>query len=177
MDISGLVGAIKAIGAIVGSARKVGDVLATGPSKQDRQTLIAYTRRLDERRAFYAPYNVEVVECCLASLSTMKDATEEALAKLDHDASRAAVGAILDQSRSFLDKWHGFQTPHEFRSRHRPVDFAERHGDRRQEAEFFEDLGELRVAVRLMVEMISELEPRAQAPNLTKTGRTTDDQS
>jgi hypothetical protein len=134
------------------------------PSKEDKQRLERYVRRLDERRVFYVDYNVEVVEACIGSLSSIKDHTEEVLAEVEHPGARAAIGAILDAIRMFLDKWSNFHTPRH----HWDWDF-ERPGRRRTGgdlAHFFEDLGELRGVVRLMVVALRELHSNVDAPNL-----------
>lgn len=132
------------------------------PSKADRDRLIAYCRRIDERRVFSAPFNVEVVECCVASLSQIKEFTDATLANLAHPAAQAVVGAMLDEVRHFLDRWGGYQTPRY------PWDIAP--PSYRREGEeftaFFQDLGELRAKMRLFVGMLEELEPRAQATRL-----------
>jgi hypothetical protein len=53
------------------------------PTKEDQQRLVSYCRRIDERRVFSAPYNVEVEEVCVASLSQVKEFTDEALAGME----------------------------------------------------------------------------------------------
>lgn len=37
------------------------------PTKEDRERLVRYCRRLDERRVFSAPFNSEVEESCVGS--------------------------------------------------------------------------------------------------------------
>jgi hypothetical protein len=137
------------------------------PTKRDRDAIVKYCRRLDERRVFSHPYNSEVVELCIASLSQVKDFTDETLAEVEHPGARAALGAMIDQSRRFLDVWGRFKTARvdwDFHPRH------SMHDDRLlvagQLAAFFQDLGELRSNVRLLVSILVQLAPKAAAPNL-----------
>jgi hypothetical protein len=117
---------------------------------------------------FYAPYNSEVVECCIASLSSFKSITEEYLAKIEHAGATAALGAILTSIRRFLDKWHGFTTrdlgdpwePPPFRHRGRENSV--------READFFQDLGQLRAEVRILLEFLIEIEPKVVAPSIVE---------
>ena len=138
------------------------------PTVTEAATLATYARWLDERRVLFVPYSVEVVECCLASLSSMKDETESALASLRHASARAALGTILDALRRFVDRWHGARTmsgrrycgprfPHPA-----PLD---------DEAEFFRDLGELRMVVRLMLTLLQEFEPSVEALTIIGTSQ------
>lgn len=128
------------------------------PSKNERELLVRYTRRLDERRVFRVPLDVEVAESCVWSLSEVKKYTDEALAELEHPAARAALGAILDVLRGFLDEWHGRQRPD-------PFGWASR-GREGEVSAFYEDLGELRGKMRQLVTLIAALEPRATCPQL-----------
>jgi hypothetical protein len=129
------------------------------PSKKEREALKRYCRRLDERRVFSAPFNSEVVECCVASVSQVKEYTDETLANLDHPATRAVLGAIMDVLRGFLDEWHGRRTPPD------PFGWASR-GGRNEIGAFYEDLGELRSKMKMLIGLISELEPAATCPKL-----------
>jgi hypothetical protein len=133
------------------------------PSKEDRERLVRYCRRLDERRVFSAPFNVEVEEICISSLRQVKDYTDEALAELEHPTARAAVGAILDETRKFLDTWHDYRGPRRWVPEHR-WGAHEHEGDRQRD--FFQDLGELRGKMKVLVGMLTELAPNATAPKL-----------
>jgi len=98
------------------------------PTVAERALLAEWARRLDERRVFFADYDIEVVESCLASLEHVRTFTDETLAKVEHAGARAVLGAILDLVRQIGDKWHGFQTP---RFGDWPDRFPRRHpGDR-----------------------------------------------
>jgi hypothetical protein len=124
------------------------------PTREEAEILVAYARRLNERRVFFAPFNVEVVECCIGSLEEVRRFTDEALSKLKHPYARATVAAILEDVRHFLDRWRAFRTPRD-PWRHRM------HGDGEEAelAEFFKDLGELRIKVRMWCEMLVQIEP------------------
>ena len=128
------------------------------PSKQERERLVIYTRRLDERRVFRVPLDVEVADSCVWSLSQVKEYTDAALAELEHPAARAALGAILDVLRGFLDEWQGRRRPD-------PFGWGSRGRDGEVSA-FYEDLGELRGKMRQLVSLITALEPRATCPML-----------
>lgn len=142
---------------IVKLAREAFRSFAQRPTSAEAQVLVEYARRLDERRAFFVTYNVEVVEACIPSIDQVRAFTDEYLAKLAHPGARAALGAILDATRGFLDRW---------KSRHTPSHWEMRGGDGQELARFFEDLGELRTVVRLMLSSLRELEPKVSAPNL-----------
>ncbi len=148
---------------LIGAAPKLYAKVQTwrgSPSKEDRARLIAYCRRLDERRVFSAPFDDEVEDVCVASLNQVKEFTDEALADIEHPAARAAVGAILDEVRKFLDKWHGYRGPRSF-------GLHPRHPWRDQDVrspDFFQDLGELRGKMKLLVGMLTEMVPAAKAP-------------
>ena len=49
------------------------------PTKKDRERLRKYARRLDERRVFSARFDVEVVEACVVSVSSVAEFTDEVL--------------------------------------------------------------------------------------------------
>lgn len=136
------------------------------PTPTERSLLAAYARRLDERRVFSAPFNVEIVELCLGSLNEVRRLTDEVLAEVEHPGARAMIGAILDATRHSHDKWHWFRTPDYLeRWRHR-ADTIGRHPGEADLAGFFEDLGELRGTLRLVVGALAEIEPDVKAPNL-----------
>lgn len=135
------------------------------PSREDRERLLRYCRRLDERRVFSAPFNQEVDAACLASLEQVKSYTDEALSEVEHPAAQAAVGAILDEVRGFIDKWHGFRLHH----RHWDMPpFGPRGSDGMKD--FFQDLGELRGKMRIFVGILTALVPEARAPRLLDDG-------
>jgi hypothetical protein len=138
------------------------------PTKQDRERIVNYVRRLEERRVFSAHFNSEVVEVCIGSLSQVKDFTDETLAQVDHPGARAALGAIIDQVRLFLDAWSRFKTARIDWDDYprRPDPFVERNLRGGQLAAFFQDLGELRSKMRLLVSILIQLAPKAAAPNL-----------
>jgi hypothetical protein len=136
-------------------------------TKSDKSGLAKYVQRLNERRVFYFPYNCEVVESCLGSLRFVKDFTEETLAEIEHPPAKAALGVILDAIRKFLDKWSNFS------SRHPWDDFDRFHPHRGHDPNdaqtfphFFEDLGELRANVTLMISLLHDLDSKIEAPNL-----------
>jgi hypothetical protein len=64
--------------------------------------------------------------------------------------------------RHFLDVWGGYQTPRYPRDLF-PLSY---HRQGKEFAGFFQDLGELRARMRLLIGLLEELEPRAQAPRL-----------
>lgn len=151
---------IKAVPALRDEIRK-----AQGkPTKAESDCLIAYVRRLDERRVLYHPYNVEVVESCVGSLDEVRRFTDETLAKIESPAARAALGAILDRSRAFVDRWHGVHGPRDWWDYGSPHRGPGSRGDGM--AEFFQDLGELRGTMRDMLQLLKLLEPKIDAPNL-----------
>lgn len=117
---------------------------------------------------FYAPYNSEVVEACIGSLSSFKSITEDYLAKLEHPGAQAALGAILASTRRFLDKWHGFTT-RDLGEHWEP--FSPRHHGRDRsacEADFIQDLGQLRAGVRILVLFPVEIEPKVATPSIVE---------
>lgn len=137
------------------------------PTKADQEALVAYCRRLDERRVFSAPFNIEVEEVCVSSVNGVKDVTEDVLSKLKHPAAQAALGAILDELRRFLDRWYGYRGPERFPLHRRGDPGFHRDDDGlQQQMEFFKDLGELRGRMKVFVGMIIELAPKAVAPTL-----------
>ena len=138
-----------------------------GLSKSDKSRLAKYVQRLNERRVFYVHYDVEVVVSCLGSLRSAKDFTEETLADVEHPSAKAALGVILDAIRKFLDKWSDFSSRHPWDDfdRFHPYRGPD-HNDARSFPHFFEDLGELRANVTLMVSLLHDLDPKIEAPNL-----------
>jgi len=132
------------------------------PNAADRERLVAYGRRLDERRVFFVSYNVEVVESCVGSLDEVRRFTDEVLSETKHEGARAVLGAILDVTRQFNDRWHGTRTPHDWdHDGHRHS-----HAGNGGLANFFEDLGELRAKVRILAAALAEIEPDVSAPTL-----------
>ena len=141
------------------------------PTKAESECLIAYVRRLDERRVLYHPFNVEVVESCVGSLDEVRRFTDETLAKIESPAARAALGAILDQSRAFVDRWHGARTHLDWWNHgghHRGMISSGHREDGLDE--FFQDLGELRGTMKEMLALLKLLEPKIKAPNLLLEG-------
>ena len=138
------------------------------PVKADRERLAKYVGRLDERRVFFHPFSSEVVESCVGSLKGVKEFTDEALADVENPAAKAILGAILDATRKFLDKWSGFQTPGTRWGYDDDRPFRDPTDRQRQRtlSGFFEDLGELRGVMKLMVAGLQELDPTLKAPNL-----------
>ena len=138
-------------------------------TKADRTNLLRYVRRLDERRVFFHPYGVEVVEVCVGSLDQVKEFTDEIRAAVEHEGARAALGAILDATRTFLDTWKGFRTPRDTPWEHDVLGARSRREHTepgRKLQRFFEDLGELRGVVKLMLALLQEIDPKLVAPNL-----------
>ena len=138
-------------------------------TRSDREKLLKYVRRLDERRVFFHPYGIEVVEACVGSLDQVKEFTDEIRASIEHEGARAAIGAILDATRTFVERWKGFSTPRKPPSEHdafRPRNPRGGSDHGRTLETFFEDLGELRGVVRLMLALLQEIDPKLMAPNL-----------
>jgi hypothetical protein len=155
----------KAILKLLGFAPKVAAKLAQWNGKlgaEDRKRLVAYCRRIDERRVFSTDYGSEVVECCVSSLSQVKEFTDATLAEVEHPAAQAVLGAILDSVRAFLDRWGAYHTPRFGWDRPRPPGLR----DADEMPEFFADLGELRSKMGLYVGMLTVMEPKAKAPKL-----------
>lgn len=132
------------------------------PTAKDRDLIVEYCRRLDERRVFSEAHQSEVVEACLASLDEVRAFTDEVLARARHPVAQAAMGAVLDEVRKFLDKWIPRRSP---RLNHRLREFP----GREPSHEFFQDLGELRVKMRIYVGMLTDLVPKATAPRLARS--------
>ena len=151
-------------------ARAVPEVhakLKKQPTSDERKLLKAYCKRLDERRVFSVPFNSEVEDCCIASLSQVSLFTEELLSKLEHPEASAAVGLILTGVKDFLDKWHGFRGPDRGFPRHRFRDF-DGGIEGEQQRQFFEDLGALRVHMNGCVEILAMLDPKLAVPSLAQ---------
>lgn len=146
------------------AARDIFRLVRKKPTAIEAKLLVEFARRLDERRVFSAPYDVEVVEVCLASLSSFKAIVEDYLAKLDHPGTRAGLGAMLTSLRRFLDKWHGVTTRQFWDGSPFP---SPRHRDeKRTEMEFFKDLGDLRADIRILLQFLVEIEPKVSAPSI-----------
>lgn len=149
------------------------DTLTRAPSAADKKKIIEYVRFLDQRGVFSKPYDVEVFESCLGSLSSFKDESERVLVSIQHPIAVSAIEQIIHDVRAFLDKW-------QIAARWRAVgDFGRfpdfdggagrnRFGHASSEAQFFSDLGELRGAVRGAVQVLGMVVPKAVAPTLAK---------
>ena len=158
------------LGLVVKAAPDILDALRKKygkPTRAESARLIAYARRLDERRVFYFPYDMESDVMCVSSLDEVRRFTDEALADMGNAGGRAALGAILDHLRAFLDKWSGAHIPRDHWDRRRlfggmaPGDHPEDGIDT-----FFQDLGELRSTMKQMLELLRLIEPKIKAPNL-----------
>lgn len=136
-------------------------------TKAESERLIVYARRLDERRVFYFPYDMESEALCISSLDEVRQFTDATLADIENEAARAAMGAILDHLRAFLDQWSGARMPRARWDRPRfyrgpaPSDNREDGID-----QFFQDLGELRSTMKEMLALLRLVEPKVAAPNL-----------
>ena len=158
MDVNELMSALSILLGVMGLAPaarkklvKLAEKTSGKPNAKDRKKLIEFCELLDQRRVFYAPFNVEVVEVCLGSLRMVQDETTKRIAELEHPGARAMLEAVQDHLRVFVDRWAGFRTPHR----------GEHDHDGRL-AEFFRDLGVLRERVRLCTEGIAIIEPKAK---------------
>jgi hypothetical protein len=158
------------LGLIVKAAPGILDALRKTygkPTKAETHRLIAYARRLDERRVFYFPYDVECEVMCISSLDEVRRFTDETLAEMGNEGARAALGAILDHLRAYLDKWSAARMPRDHWDRRRffrgmaPGDHSDDGID-----SFFQDLGELRSTMKQMLELLRLIEPKIKAPNL-----------
>jgi hypothetical protein len=143
-------------------------------TRADRDRLTKYVRRINERRVFFQPYNSEVIEACVGSLDEVKRFTDETFAAIENDGAKAALGGILDATRTFLDRWRGTRTPHGRPWAMDPLDrrSAQERGDRdnKMMEDFFKDLGELRGAVKLMMALLEQIDQKLAAPNLQDNG-------
>ncbi len=92
--------AILKLAGLVPAVREQVDRARGKPSKAERERLVCYVAYLDERRVFFRQYNSEVVEACVGAIDAVKDYTNKALAELKHPQARAALGVILDATRS-----------------------------------------------------------------------------
>jgi hypothetical protein len=137
-----------------GPAGKAAATARGKPSSGERAALVEFSKFLDERRVFFADYQAEVIVACVYSLGQIKTQTEATLAKLEHPAARALIGAILDRVRLSLDRWHGFDPTGRYDTRllARPHHETEA----QQLATFFEDLGDLRRCVLTLMETLQE---------------------
>ena len=153
MSSSAILGTILRLAGMVPAAGDQLNRLRGKLTRSDLATLAKYVKRVDERRVFFHPYDSEVIEACVGSLDQVKNFTEETLASVKHEGAKAALGGILDATRAFVDRW----SDHESRQ------------DRTME-QFFADLGELRGAVKLMLALLQEIEPKLVTPNLSDEG-------
>jgi len=135
------------------------------PTKADSERLIAYARRLDERRVFYFPYEMESDVMSISSLDEVRRFTDETLAAMGNETARAALGGILDHLRAFLDKWSGARMPRHHWD-HRGFRGMRPGDDPDGIDSFFQDLGELRGSMKQMLELLMLVEPKIKAPNL-----------
>jgi len=168
MSSSALLAAIlKLAGAVPAVGDKV-NRLRGKLSRADRDRLVTYVHRINERRVFFHPYNSEVIEACVGSLDQVKKFTDETLAVVENVAAKAALGGILDATRAFLDGWRGIRTPHGSPWARGPIDrwSGQEGGDGKTMEEFFKDLGELRGAVKLMMALLEQIDPKLVASNL-----------
>jgi hypothetical protein len=135
------------------------------PTAADQKTLVQFCRMINERRVFYAPFHMEVVEGCTGSLSHVKDETEKTLAAISHPGAEAVLGAFLDDLRRFLDKWSGKSTPrglHFDTGRHPGGEpWRDREADL---AEFFTDLGRLRERASLWFGALAQIDAKVIVP-------------
>lgn len=157
------------VGAAISVAQAARDVLRRvrkKPTAAEAKLLIEFARRLDERRVFSAPFDAEIVESCLSSLDSFKAITEDYLAKIEHPGARAALGAMLTSLRRFIDKWHGFTTRRIWDGPF-PFDAPRFREERRTGAEFFQDLGSVRAEIRLLVELLVDIEPKVSVPSIS----------
>jgi hypothetical protein len=139
-------------------------------TKAESERLIVYARRLDERRVFYFPYDMESEALCISSLDEVRQFTDATLADMENEAARAALGAILDHLRAFLDQWSGARMPRARRDHPRfyrgPAPSDNREGGIGGIDQFFQDLGELRSTMKEMLALLRLVEPKVAAPNL-----------
>lgn len=157
-------GAVSLVLRALGLRGKAADALAAWkmkPKKPDRDEVVKYCRLLEERRVFHVPMSIEVFEACIGSLRYVADRTGEYQAKLDDEVTAAVLGAVLDALRDFLDRWEN----HARRSdrMHLPRWAPEMDED---SAAFFQDLGELRGKVRLLLSLLRPLDKRLKGLRL-----------
>ena len=87
---------------------------------------------------------------------------------MEHAGAQAALGAVLTSIRRFLDKWHGF-TPRDLGAPWEPPPLRRHDRERSaREADFFQDLGQLRAEARILVELLTEVEPKVAAPSIVE---------
>lgn len=161
--VSSIVSGINFLFKLMGVAPKLMKLLGRfekSPSKEDRKVLVAFAKLVEERRVYHQPYNVEVFEACVGSISYMKDQIEKTIAEIENPGARAVIGAMLDDHRAFVDTWHGRKTPHMVHADwNRP-----RHDDSEMLPAFYEDLGELRTRTKAWMGALSEIEPKVAVP-------------
>jgi hypothetical protein len=156
------------VGAAISVAQAARDVLRRvrkKPTAAEAKLLVEFARRLDERRVFSARFDSEIVECCLSSLDSFKSITEDYLAKLEHPGARAALGAMLTSLRRFIDTWHGFATRRIWDGPF-PFDRPRFRDEGRTGADFFQDLGSLRAEIRLLIDLLVDIEPKVSVPSI-----------
>jgi len=171
MSSSAILGTILRLAGMVPAAGDQLNRVRGKLTRSDLATLAKYVKRVDERRVFFHPYDSEVIEACVGSLDQVKNFTEETLASVKHEGAKAALGGILDATRAFVDRWHGARTPKGPRW-DLPLDRWSDHESRQDRTmeQFFADLGELRGAVKLMLALLQEIEPKIVTPNLSDEG-------
>ena len=135
-----------------GNAKNAAARKALVPLAEDKKLLKELRTQLEERRVFRAAFRDEIEVACLASLDEVRRASYDVLGKLENEPSKAIVGALLNDVRSFLDTWRG---P---RGRRVGYDSGIGHGPDVALPEFFLELGALRLNVATYREMLEELE-------------------
>lgn len=145
--------------------RRLARAARNRPSPEESTSLKQYVRTLENRRVLSVTYNVEVIECCNASLSTLLEITEQTLVRLDHAHARLVLETIQDATRRFLDRWRGLRTREHDGFPWEPPD-RPWHMRGEAHAMYFLDLGELRSIVRQMVRALQTIEPGVEASTL-----------
>jgi hypothetical protein len=134
------------------------------PSAGDRKVLVAFAKLMDERRVWRHPFHMEVFEACVSSLSLVKDKAEEAITQIENPGAQAVLGALLDDLRAFIDRWHGCSTPRSLRGGWEPPGGGGQRGGDSDLTAFFDDLGALRVRAQLWMSALKEIEPKIKVP-------------
>lgn len=133
------------------TAKTAAERQAMIPSKADKEQIRALLVQLDERRVFHAPFHDEVVGACLYSLDEVRKSAYDALGKLSNEPAKAVVGAVLDETRVFVEKWKASSLYPVVR---RSIQADEEDSELR---EFFQALGALRERVALCRQALDEL--------------------
>jgi hypothetical protein len=137
----------------------------SAPSKADRKLLVSFAALVESRRVYHRSFELEVFEMCLGSLAHVKDEIEKTLTNITNPGAQAVLGALLDDHRKFIDKWHGHNTPHNLlQGWTRPG----KPNDAQELAGFFDDLGELRARTQLWMGCLNEIEPTAKVPKFRR---------